>query len=116
MSKLTAFSRLVAIIRSSSRLTFFVLATTSVHGGDTPTDGVRIEPGKGTFTFVDSKGDASRRMTVYTYLPAKLKADAATIVFVMHGQGKNAEAARGAAPPGVEAPADQAAVAQQRGP
>ena len=94
MSKLTAFSRLVAIIRSSSRLTFFVLATTSVHGGDTPTDGVRIEPGKGTFTFVDSKGDASRRMTVYTYLPAKLKADAATIVFVMHGQGKNADGYR----------------------
>jgi poly(3-hydroxybutyrate) depolymerase len=35
-------------------------------------------------------------MTVYTYLPAKLEADSATIVFVMHGQGKDAEAYRDA--------------------
>ena len=61
-----------------------------------PDDGVRIEPGAGKFTFVDNKGDASRRMTVYTYLPAKLKADVATIVFVVHGQGKNADGYRDA--------------------
>lgn len=61
-----------------------------------PDDGIRIESGAGNFTFVDRKGDASKRMMVYTYLPATLKAAVAPIVFVMHGHGKNAEGYRDA--------------------
>ena len=61
-----------------------------------PADGIRIESGAGNFTFVDRKGDASKRMMVYTYLPATLKAAVAPIIFVMHGHGKYAEGYRDA--------------------
>ena len=57
---------------------------------------VEIAPGPGSFTFVDSKGDASKTMTVYTYLPKALPAQSARIVFVMHGVGKNARGYRDA--------------------
>lgn len=57
---------------------------------------IDIAPGPGQFTFVDMKGDPSRTMTVYTYLPKDVRADSAGIVFVMHGHGKNAEGYRDA--------------------
>jgi poly(3-hydroxybutyrate) depolymerase len=52
---------------------------------------IRIAKGSGHFLFVDERGDASKRMTVYTYLPSKLKADTAPIVFVMHGFSNSAK-------------------------
>lgn len=64
------------------------------HAGATPDAGVRIESGAGQFTFVDARGDAAKRMTIYTYLPAGLKAETAPIVFVMHGKGKDADGYR----------------------
>ncbi len=94
MNKTIVFTRLAAIIRTFALLVFIFLTATNARADDAPVDGVRIEPGAGKFTFIDRKGDASRHMTVYTYLPVKLKADAATIVFVMHGQGKNADGYR----------------------
>jgi poly(3-hydroxybutyrate) depolymerase len=57
---------------------------------------IHIAPGSGSFAFVDAKGDASKTMTVYTYLPKELPARSARIVFVMHGVGKNAAGARNA--------------------
>jgi poly(3-hydroxybutyrate) depolymerase len=42
------------------------------------------------------KGDASKTMTVYTYLPKGLPAQSARIVFVMHGVSKNARSYRDA--------------------
>src|SRR5271157_1844874 len=56
--------------------------------------GIQIASGPGSFFFVDEKGDRSKQMTVYTYLPERLKPDAARIVFVMHGHGKNAKGYR----------------------
>lgn len=55
---------------------------------------IRIAQGSGSFLFVDEKGDPSKEMTVYTYLPNGLKLEAARIVFVIHGHGKNAEGYR----------------------
>lgn len=55
---------------------------------------IRITPGYGSFAFVDAKGDPSKQITVYTYLPKRLRPDAARIVFVMHGHGKNARGYR----------------------
>jgi predicted esterase len=55
-----------------------------------------IAPGPGSFSFVDARGDASKTMTVYTYLPKELPARSARIVFVMHGVGKNARGYRDA--------------------
>jgi poly(3-hydroxybutyrate) depolymerase len=57
---------------------------------------IEIVPGPGSFTFVDVKGDASKSMTVHTYLPKALPAHSARIVFVMHGVGKNARGYRDA--------------------
>ena len=64
------------------------------RASDAREDAVRINAGAGQFVFVDEKGDATKRMAVYTYLPARLKADTAPIVFVMHGKGKNAKGYR----------------------
>lgn len=55
---------------------------------------VDIAPGAGSFVFVDRKGDPSKRMTVYTYLPKGLESGAARIVFVMHGVSRNADGYR----------------------
>lgn len=55
---------------------------------------IKISPGSGSFSFVDAKGDPSKQITVYTYLPARLEAEAARIVFVMHGHNKNASGYR----------------------
>lgn len=59
-------------------------STTSLNG---------ISTGRSRFVFVDKKGD-SKMISVYTYLPEGLKAVDATIVFIMHGHGKNARAYR----------------------
>ena len=55
-----------------------------------PDHSIRIEAGASQFTFVDAQGDAKKRMTIHTFLPTGVKADAAPIVFVMHGKGKDA--------------------------
>jgi poly(3-hydroxybutyrate) depolymerase len=49
-----------------------------------------IPAGKSTFVFTDAKGDPSRHVTVYTYLPPGVDAATARIVFVMHGVTKDA--------------------------
>ena len=56
--------------------------------------GPTIGVGPGSFPFVDAKGDLSKQITVYTYLPSGLRPEAASIVFVMHGHGKNAKGYR----------------------
>ena len=56
--------------------------------------GIRITPGANRFSFIDEKGDPSKRMTVYTYLPKGLKPNTAPIAFVMHGHSKNAKGYR----------------------
>jgi poly(3-hydroxybutyrate) depolymerase len=55
---------------------------------------IRIAAGPSSFSFVDEKGDPSKQIAVYTYLPRGLKPDTAPIVFVMHGHGKNAKGYR----------------------
>jgi len=55
---------------------------------------IRIFAGTGSFVFVDEKGERSKPITVYTYLPKGLAPGAARIVFVMHGFGKDAQGAR----------------------
>jgi alpha-beta hydrolase superfamily lysophospholipase len=52
---------------------------------------IRIEQGASSFEFVDKRGDATKRITVYTYLPQELKASEARIVFLMHGHHRSAE-------------------------
>lgn len=58
------------------------------------TSAISIASGAGSFSFVDEKGDPSKQMTVYTYLPGGVEPEAARIVFVMHGVGKNARGYR----------------------
>ena len=60
-------------------------------GSVAATPGVNIERGNGTFTFIDEKGDPSKRMTVYTYLPRPSEANTAQILFVLHGHHKTAQ-------------------------
>jgi poly(3-hydroxybutyrate) depolymerase len=56
--------------------------------------GVQIRPGKGEFQFIDGRGDRSKEITVFTYLPQDLDASKAPIVFVMHGHHRSAESYR----------------------
>jgi len=39
---------------------------------------IAIAPGPSSFTFVDEKGDPSKQMTVYTYLPQRAQAERGT--------------------------------------
>lgn len=55
---------------------------------------IRIAPGAGSFLFVDGKGDPSKQIAVYTYLPRGINPNAAKIVFVMHGFSKDAKGNR----------------------
>ena len=55
---------------------------------------IAVPPGKGSFVFDDERGDPSRHMTVYTYLPAGVDAETARIVFVLHGISKDADTYR----------------------
>ncbi len=55
---------------------------------------LRIAEGAGSVVFDDDKGDLSKHMTVYTYLPRGVDPKTARIVFVMHGHGKDAEGYR----------------------
>jgi pimeloyl-ACP methyl ester carboxylesterase len=59
-------------------------------------DAIGIAAGAGSFVFQDKKGDPSKAITVYTYLPKGIDAGAATVVFVMHGVSKNASGYRDA--------------------
>jgi poly(3-hydroxybutyrate) depolymerase len=52
---------------------------------------VRIISGSGDFVFTDVKGDASRPVTVYTYLPRRADPRTAPIVFVLHGFHRGAQ-------------------------
>lgn len=77
----------------------FFLAALCACGPASPASiapGIEIAPGRGSFVFVDDKGDASKQMTVYTYLPKDLPARSARIVFVLHGVSKNARGYRDA--------------------
>jgi poly(3-hydroxybutyrate) depolymerase len=60
------------------------------------TAAIGVPPGPGSFSFIDEKGDPSKQITVYTYLPKGLKPDTVPIVFVMHGHGDNAKGYRDA--------------------
>ena len=55
---------------------------------------IKVARGKGEFVFVDKKGDASKQIPVYSYLPEKADATAAPILFVMHGHHKTAKGYR----------------------
>ena len=55
---------------------------------------IRIPHGNGDFRFIDRKGDPSKEVTVFTYLPRNLKASEAPIVFVRHGHHRSAESYR----------------------
>jgi poly(3-hydroxybutyrate) depolymerase len=55
---------------------------------------ISIATGAGRFVFADAKGDVSKPVTVYTYLPTGVKPESAPIVFVMHGFGKDAKGNR----------------------
>ena len=75
-------------------LVLFVWTLTWSHTASAALPAIRIASGLGNFSFVDEKGDPSKQITVYTYLPRGLKPDAARIVFIMHGHGKNARGYR----------------------
>lgn len=62
-----------------------------VAGSAAATPAISIERGNGAFTFIDEKGDPSKRMTVYTYLPRRSEANTAQILFVLHGHHKTAQ-------------------------
>ena len=80
------------IEKAALRAAFFSLALLAPPSG-TAAD-IEIAPGPGSFIFVDAQGDASKKMTVYTYLPRNVPAQSARIVFVMHGVSKDAAGAR----------------------
>ncbi|HET7160531.1 MAG TPA: hypothetical protein VFI62_16140, partial [Burkholderiales bacterium] len=77
-------SRVIAFI-------FLLLSSIAMHGAGAA---LQIAPGSGQFSFTDEQGDATKHMTVYTYVPAGVTAQAAAIVFVLHGAGKNARGYR----------------------
>ncbi len=53
-------------------------------------DAARLIPGSGEFTFTDKAGDASRPVTVYTYVPRRADLKTAPILFVLHGFHRSA--------------------------
>jgi poly(3-hydroxybutyrate) depolymerase len=68
-----------------------LIASQSVLAASTS---ISIASGSGRFSFEDRKGDPSKHITVYTYVPRDVKPDKAPIVFVMHGHGDNAKGYR----------------------
>jgi poly(3-hydroxybutyrate) depolymerase len=60
----------------------------------TAADDVRLVYGSGDFVFTDKAGDASRPVTVYTYVPRRAMLTDAPILFVMHGFHRSAKAYR----------------------
>ncbi|HET6323235.1 MAG TPA: hypothetical protein VFG04_00940 [Planctomycetaceae bacterium] len=74
-------------------LTVLVTALT-VAQASAANRGVRIGPGKGDFQFRDERGDRSKEITVFTYLPPDVDSSKAPIVFVMHGHHRSAESYR----------------------
>lgn len=52
-----------------------------------------IGAGKGSFVFVDEKGDKSKPIKVYYYAPTKLATNS-RVVFVLHGMGRSGEVYR----------------------
>lgn len=55
---------------------------------------IDIAPGAGSFVFTDLLGDASKPITVFTYVPKGAAAQSVPIVFVMHGHSKDAKGYR----------------------
>ena len=86
----------IALILPLVLLTLTAAVSTPARSERSPREDIRIETGAGKFTFVDKRGDAPKQLTVYTYLPAKVDAATAAIIFVMHGHGNNADGYRDA--------------------
>jgi poly(3-hydroxybutyrate) depolymerase len=63
-----------------------LLAATSAPAAD----GAQLIFGPGQFVFTDKAGDASRPITVYTYVPRRAELKSAPIVFVLHGFHRSA--------------------------
>ncbi|MBI4526799.1 MAG: hypothetical protein HY695_23630 [Deltaproteobacteria bacterium] len=74
----------------TSMLILFIWTLTWSPIVSTAAPAIRMQPGPGSFLFVDEKGDPSKRITVYTYFPKGLDPSAARMVFVMHGSRENA--------------------------
>jgi poly(3-hydroxybutyrate) depolymerase len=55
---------------------------------------ISIAPGADSFVFADEKGDPTKAITVFTYLPKNVNASTAPIVFVLHGHHRTAQAYR----------------------
>jgi len=55
---------------------------------------ISIVPGASSFRFVDNRGDPTHEITVFAYLPARVKAKEAPIVFVLHGHHRTAQGYR----------------------
>jgi poly(3-hydroxybutyrate) depolymerase len=79
------------LISPATLLVLTALAASQARAADRQ---IRIPQGSGSFEFVDEKGDATKRIPVFTYLPPELKASEAKIVFVMHGHHRSAEGYR----------------------
>ena len=74
---------------SSLRCLLVILACTALPAAHAGSE-ARIIYGPGNFVFTDTKGDASRPVTVYTYLPRRADPKTAPIVFVLHGFHRSA--------------------------
>jgi len=57
-------------------------------------DEVKLTRASGQFVFTDRAGDATKPVTVYTYVPRRVELKDAPIVFVMHGFHRSAKAYR----------------------
>ena len=79
-----------------SALALFAGIAACPHSAPAAGPAIAISPGSGSFTFVDEKGDASKTMTVYTYLPRGVNVEDIKVAFVMHGHGKSAKGYRDA--------------------
>jgi poly(3-hydroxybutyrate) depolymerase len=55
---------------------------------------ISIAPGADSFVFADEKGDPTKAIAVFTYLPKDVNASTAPIVFVLHGHSRTAKAYR----------------------
>lgn len=69
-----------------------MLALAPVHASAASAD-ARLAAGSGSFGFAFESGGAARKITVWYHRPAEATADA-PIVFVLHGQGRNASTYR----------------------
>ena len=76
--------------QSHLRRLLVVLACAALPAAHAGGPEVRIGSASGDFVFTDAQGDASRPVTVYTYLPRRADVRTAPILFVMHGFHRSA--------------------------